>query len=421
MQNEAVRKPNQRTFLLTYGMIVLLAGVISFGAPALVQAEAKPIKIGVVHSLSGPAGSFGRYYKEGAGMAAKEINAQGGILGRPIEYIFRDDRANPEAALREARSLFMQKEVDFLIGGVVSSCTLAILPLSLERKKIFMIDIAGATDNTLKGHRYSFASQLSSPAQGRATARYVAEKRPDLKKWYIMGPDYAYGHDIYKWFWDELKRLNPSVEVVGEAWPKFGTSEFGPYVTTIMAAKPDAVFSSVWGGDFVNWLKAAVPRKFHEHIVEVGAEKAQLENLMPPGDLLPDGLIENGPFPFWAIDTPGIKKWLSDYHDATGNLYPSTSVQNAYMHAYLLKAAIEKAGKVETEAVVDALEGMTLNGPAGKLVVNPATHVMMLPQYVGVTKRVPEYPFSITVDVKAYPGEEVNLTAEEFNKLRNKK
>jgi ABC-type branched-subunit amino acid transport system substrate-binding protein len=128
-----------------------------------------------------------------------------------IENIFRDDRANPKAALREARSLIFQKEVDFLIGG--------------------------ATKNTLKGHRRCFPSQFSSPAQGCAPARYVAEKRPDLKKWYIMEPDYAQGHDISRWFWNEIKRLNPDVEVIGEARSKSGTSEFDLCVTTIMAAK----------------------------------------------------------------------------------------------------------------------------------------------------------------------------------------
>ena len=351
-------------------------------------------------------------------MTAVEINNGGGVLGRPIQYIFRDDRSNPEVALREARSLLLQEKVDFLIGGVVSSCTLAMMPLSLDQKKIFMIDIAGATANVIRGHRYSFASELGSPAQGRATARYVAETRPDLTKWYIIGPDYEYGHDIYAWFWGELKKLNPKIEVVGEAWPKFGTTDFGPYVTTVMAAKPQAVFSSLWGGDWVNWLKATVPRGFYKDLVEVAAERAQLENLVPPGDLFPDGLIINGPFPFWAIDTPECKAFVKKYHDATGDPYPSTSSNNAYMHAYLLKTAIEKAGKVDTEAIVNLLEGMKMATPAGNVVIDKCTHIMQLPQYVGVSKRLPQYPFAVTTNVKAYPGETVNLTCDELEKLR---
>jgi len=393
--------------------------IIGLSTPSTAQPKGMtPIKIGVVHSLSGTAGVFGRYYQGGANMTAAEINNAGGILGRPIQYIFRDDRSNPEIALREARSLYLEEKVNFLIGGVVSSCIQAMLPLSLEQKKILMIDIAGATANVVNGHRYSFASQLGSPAQGRATARYVAENRPDLTKWYIIGPDYIYGHDIYAWFWGELKKLNPKIEVLGEAWPKFGTTDFGPYVTTLMAAKPQAVFSSLWGGDWVNWLKAAVPRGYYKDLVEVAAERAQLENLMPPGELFPDGLIINGPFPFWAIDTPMCKAFVKSYYNATGDPFPSTSSANAYMHAYLLKTAIEKVKKVDADAIVNQLEGMKMPTPAGAVIIDKCTHIMQIPQYVGVSKRVPQYPFTITDNVKAYPGESVNLTCAELEKLR---
>ena len=125
-----------RCLLVSCGIWLTFMFIFSGFTPFQAVAAAKdPIKIGVVHSLSGTAGVFGRYYQGGANMTAVEINNAGGVLGRPIQYIFRDDRSNPEVALREARSLLLQEKVDFLIGGVVSSCTLAMMPLSLEQKR----------------------------------------------------------------------------------------------------------------------------------------------------------------------------------------------------------------------------------------------------------------------------------------------
>ena len=103
-----------------------------------------------------------------------------------------------------------------------------------------------------------FRSVSGTRALAYAPAYYVKDL-PYTKYW-IMGPDYAYGHSMAEMFVEKLKEIKPGFVVLGESWPKFGTTDFTPYISAIMAAKPEAIYSSVWGADWVAWLKQAKPR-----------------------------------------------------------------------------------------------------------------------------------------------------------------
>ena len=227
-----------------------------------------------------------------------------------MKLIFRDDKSSPEVGLREAKDLVLREKVNLLAGTVVSSVAHAVSQFAKEQKKIFIIDTS--SDKAImeeNGHRYVFRATSGTRGMSYAMAYYVKDL-PYTKYW-IMGPDYAYGHSMGEMFVEKLKELKPGMTVLGESWPRFGTTDFTPYISAIMAAKPDAIYSSVWGADWVAWLKQAKPMGFHDKVVELGGEKAQIENLVPGGKDIPEGLIGGGFFAFWdpALTTDESKAY----------------------------------------------------------------------------------------------------------------
>jgi branched-chain amino acid transport system substrate-binding protein len=327
--------------------------------------------------------------------------------------------------LREAKDLVLRKRVDFLSGTVVSSVALAISPFAKERKKIFIVDTA--SDKAIMeehGHRYIFRVTSGTRAMAYATANYV--KDLPYSKYWIMGPDYAYGHSMGEMFMEKIKELRPDVEKIGESWPKFGTTDFTPYISAIMAAKPDVLFSSCWGSDWVSWLKQAKPMGFHEKILEIGGEKGQIENLVPGGKNVPGGLVAGGFFMWWdpALATDESEAFVSKAYERSGKAYPSTAVQTGYITVHTLARAIEKAGTTDTEKIIDALEGMEVNWMIGtnrvpfKTKIRSLDHHFGGPITVGVVKFVPEHPFPVTLESKLYSGEQILPTEKQIRKAR---
>ncbi len=415
----------KRGHIRAVAVITVFVGLsILLASPAMAQKK-EPITVGVIHSLSGPGGVFGQWYRDGSLLAREEINASGGILGRQLKLIFRDDKGSPETGLREAKDLVMREKVNYLSGTVVSSVALAISQFCREQKKLFIIDNAGDASITEEnGHRYVFRATPAARGLAYAPAYYVKDM-PYTKYW-IMGPDYAYGHSMADMFLEKLKELKPGVQVVGESWPKFGTTDFTPYISAIMAAKPDALFSSVWGADWVAWLKQAKPMGFHDKIVEIGGEKAQIENLLPGGKDVPEGLIAAGPFVWWdpVTQTNESKAFVKKVFDRTGNPYPSTAVLTGYLAMHSLARAITNAKTADTEKVIDALVGIEIDwmcGPNGKPYkskIRGLDHMFGCPMTVGVVKNVPEYPFPVTVNSKMYTGDQILPSEAQIRKAR---
>ena len=184
-----------------FGVIGMVLMILFF--PSFSQA-AEPIKIGFVHSLSGGGSVYGKPCLDAAEIAAAEINAKGGVLGRKIEIIARDDKTKPDDGLREAKDLVLSKKVDYLMGTVSSAVALAISGFAKEQKKIFCVATAQSTAITSeKGHRYVFRISTNNSAYCRSAARRAAEL--PYTKYYMIGPDYEYGHSSNKEFWTELK------------------------------------------------------------------------------------------------------------------------------------------------------------------------------------------------------------------------
>jgi branched-chain amino acid transport system substrate-binding protein len=399
----------------TCRLIIALLTVLSilWIAPAF---AANPIKVGIVDCYSGPPSTYTNDVRDAFKLATDRINAEGGVLGRPIEFVTRDSKFKVDIGLSAAKELIMREEVDLLMGTINSALALAISDLARREKIPFLATFSKSAKITgEKGHRYVFSMNENTAMAGKAGAVGLAE-RP-YKTYWIAGDDYEYGHAIADGVWENLKKIKPDVKVLGESWWKVGEPDFTPYITAILAAQPDAVIVATGGRDCVPFLKAAKATGFNKEMPFFMHTATELSTLMPLGEEAPEGVLGTSNYYFYYPETPQNKAFVEDFQNAFGR-YPKVGALYGYITASFIARAYEKAGEVDTEKFIDALEGMVVDSPVGPLTLRAYDHQVMFPMFMGVTKQSPEYDFLVASEIVTIPGEEVMPTVEEIEKVR---
>ena len=384
-----------------------------------VFAAEKAIKVGIVDCYTGPASTYTNDVRDAFKLATDKINAKGGVLGRKIEFVTRDDKFKVDVGLSAAKELLMRENVDILMGTINSALALAISDLAKSEKIPFLVTFSKSDKITGEnGHRYVFSMNENTAMAGKAGAVGLA-KKPFVKYW-IAGDDYEYGHAIADGVWENLKKLKPEVQLLGQSWWKVGEPDFTPYITAILSAKPDAVIVATGGRACVPFLKAAHATGFNKQIPFFMHTATELSTLEPLGLDAPEGVIGTSNYQFYYPDTPENQAFVKDFKDAFGR-YPKVGALYGYITAVFMAHAYEKAGEVNTEKFIDAMEGMSVDSPIGKLTMRAQDHQVMFPMFMGVTKKAEGYNFLIATDIVTIPGEEVMPAVEEINKSRGKK
>ena len=164
--------------------------------------------------------------------------------------------------MRVARDLILRENVDFLFGTLTSAEGPAVSPIAKENKIVFVVPVVKTDQLTAKEnlHPYVFRTTTNTTIEGRTGAEIMA-KWPNIKRVGTMSPDYAFGQDVTRAFVTHLKKIRPDIEIVDQQWPKLGETDYTPFINAQMSKKPDAVFSSLWGGHFVTFAKQAKPLK----------------------------------------------------------------------------------------------------------------------------------------------------------------
>jgi branched-chain amino acid transport system substrate-binding protein len=406
-----MRQPFLRTLAAVGTVLVLLA------APVL-AADKPPIKIGLLYSLSGLAAVYTQGTVIGHEIAAEEINAKGGILGRKIEYVVRDDKLKPGEAVKEFRRMVTRDTVDFVMGVISSGVALAVSEVAKEMKVLFVDSIAQTSALTEEqGHPYVVRTNTNSTIIGR-TAALAAAKGP-WKKYYFIGPDYEWGHVVNKDFWEFLQRKKDGVEKVGELWPKLGERDFSSHITTMLNAKPDAVFSSIWGGDLIAFIKQANTYGFFDKVQFIATGAGDLDILKPMGAEMPDGLMATF---LYAFDWHPVKEkenleFAQKFKERTG-YEPKSGDIIGYIATYMMAEAIERAGGTETEALTKALRGAQFKTLLGDVTIRDFDGQATFSYNTGFTYTDPKYPFKRLKDVTRAEGDEVLHSREEVEKIR---
>ena len=376
------------------------------------------IKVGLVDTYTGPATTFTNDVLDGFKMATEKINAKGGVLGKKIEYVTRDDKFKPDIALTMAKELVLKENVDILMGTINSAAALAVSDFCKKEKVPFLVTFSKSDKITgSMGHRYVFGMNENTEMAGRAAAKALSAK-PYLKYW-IAGDDYEYGHAIANGVFDPLKVLNPKVQLLGQSWWKVGESDFNPYITQILAAKPDFVIVATGGGGMVNFQKAAQSTGFNQRVPFYQHTAIELSTLAPQGLSAPEGVYGTANYLFYYPETKENQAFVEEFRKAY-NRYPKSGALYGYMAAQFIAKSFEKAGKVDREKFIDAMEGLALDSPVGKLEMRACDHQLLLPMYFGVTKKSPQYDFLVAGDVVSVPPKDFMPGCEEIRKARTK-
>ncbi|MCG6534712.1 MAG: ABC transporter substrate-binding protein [Syntrophales bacterium LBB04] len=399
------------TFFLAF--VLFITGVFVFSQAGH---TADAIKVGIVDTYSGPASTQTQDVLDGFKMAVEKINAKGGVLGKKIEFTTRDEKFKPDIGLAMAKELVLREKVDILMGTINSATALAISDFARKEKVPFFVTMS-KSDKIVgeKGHRYVFDMNENSMMAGRAGA-LVLSKKPYVKYW-IAGDDYEYGHAIAERVWEGLQKLNPKVQLVGQSWWKVNESDFTPYITQILAAKPDLVIVAVGGASAVNFQKAAKATGFIEKIPFYAHLAIDPSTIMPLGQDAPEGALGTSNYLFYYPDTPANNAFVTEFKNAY-NRYPKMGALYAYVTAQYIAEGYKKAGKIDTEKFITALEGMTIDSPVGKLEIRKCDHQLTLPMYYGKTKKDPKYDFLVATDIETIPAKDYMPSCEEVLNLR---
>ena len=356
--------------------------VVAFALATLVAGPAaaqNPIKIGEVNSYKRfPA--FLDPYKKGWELALEEVNAAGGALGRKIEFVTRDDGGNQGDAVRLAEELMSRENVAFITGTFLSNIGLAVSDFA-KQKKVLFIAAEPLTDKIVwdNGNRYTFRLRPSVYMQ---TAMLIDEAaKLNKKRWALVYPNYEYGQSAVAAFKELLKAKQPDVEFVSDQAPALGKIDAGAVVQALADAKPDAIFSALFGADLAKFAREGNLRGLFKDRPVFNLLAGEPEYLDPLKGETPIGWYVTG-YPWYAIDTPEHKKFLAAYQKKYSD-YPRLGSVVGYTLVQTVAAVIKKAGSLDTEKLVAAMSGLQVETPFGPITYRAIDHQSTMGAYVG--------------------------------------
>jgi len=359
--------------ILHTALALLGAGLVASSA------QAQPIKVGELNSYK-VFTAFLDPYKKGWELARDEINKSGGVLGLKIEVISRDDNGNTGDAVRVAEELITRENVSLLMGTFPSNIGLAVSNLAGQRKVVF-VAAEPLTDKIVweNGNRYTFRLRPSTYMQ---TAMLIPDAvKLKKQKWAIVYPNYEYGQSATLWFKKLLQQKQPGVQFVTEQAPPLGKIDAGAVVQALIDAKPDAIFSSLFGPDLQKFVREGNTRGLFKNTVVFNLLAGEPEYLDPLKDETPDGWYVTG-YPWNEIKTPAHQKFLAAYQ-AKYKDYPRLGSIVGYSTMYTVANAIRKAGSLDTEKLIAALKGLEMETPIGPIVYRPVDNQSTMGAYVG--------------------------------------
>src|SRR4249919_3796305 len=353
------------------------AAIVLAGATSAVSAQ--PIRLGELNSYKVfPA--FLEPYKKGMELARDEINAAGGVLGRPIEIVVRDDNGNPGDAVRVAEELLSREKVVMLMGTFASNVGLAVADLARQRKVPFLA-AEPLTDKIVwdNGNKYTYRLRASTFMQTAMLAPEAAKL--NKKRWAIVYPNYEYGQSATAAFKKQMNaRQSGGLVFIEQAVP-LGKIDAGPVVQAMADAKPDAIFSSLFAADLAKFVREGELRGLFKDRPVFNLLGGEPEYLDPLKDEAPAGWYVTG-YPWSTIATPEHKRFL-DAYQAKYKDYPRQGSVVGYSTVMTAAAAIRKARSTDNEKLVAAMAGLTVDTPFGPITFRALDHQSTMGAYVG--------------------------------------
>ena len=389
------------TFSAFVAFVLGLAGAAS---------AADEIRVGVLYPTSGFCIIFGEPALKGHEIMVNKVNAAGGVLGKKIVFFHRDSKCKPAAATAAARDLITKDKVQFLVGGVSSSVGQAISEIAKQEGVIYIAAIPKTTKMTDAEHFHKYVFRAAANTNTEAKSAAEIANRIGMNKICTILMDYSYGHSLGEAFSAHIKKIRPEAEIVAQEWPKQGTTDYTAYITKMMSAGCDGVFSGVWGALFPAFAKQAKTFGFFDKVKYVSAgEIGSPEVSENMGADMPSGIWANAYEVFYYPNTPEHNAYVEELRKITGKKHPPSWAITGYMAMQWLSEGITKAGSTDTDAVIAALEGLTIQTPIGPQTMRASDHQANRGQFWGEMNPSDDadYPYKVMKPVEYVPADDL--------------
>ena len=375
------------------------------GGPARAIA-AGTVRIGQIDAFSGPFEYTGRGYNAALRFAVEEQNAKGGLLGKKIEIFTEDCEGKPDVANRKAKKLILENKAIAICGGSGTHILMAMNKVANTYKTININ--YGALSDFMQGKEFSrYAFRICANAYGITAALAQLMGTKPYRKFYILCQDYAWGHDAARAFKEQIKAVVPDVQIVGEDYHPIATKDFAPYITKVIAAKADAIFTSNWGPDARLLVKQAreLGLKSPYPIVMTFGVDPPIENELQEAS---EGIYSCGHYSL-RVDSSENEAFIEKYRKVIGKnekdficWWPQGSIGATAIGIKMYFAAVEKAGSFDPDKVIEAFEGLWYKTPVGWWQMRKCDHQVIMPMFGGMVQggNNPWYNGSIDPNIK---------------------
>ncbi|MCZ2133920.1 MAG: ABC transporter substrate-binding protein [Burkholderiales bacterium] len=376
-------------------------------------AQGTPIRIGEINSYKAQP-AFLEPYRKGWELAQEEVNRAGGINGRPLETVFRDDNANPSDAVRAAEELLTREKVALLSGTFLSNIGLAVGDFARQRRVLFVASEPLSDKITWgNGNAYTFRLRASTYMQ---TSMLVPEAaKLNKKRWGIVYPNYEYGQSAANSFKKLLIAAQPAggVEFVEQA-PPLGKIDAGAVVQALIDARVDAVFNVTFGTDLQKFVREGNTRGLFKDRPVVSLLSGEPEYLDPLKEETPNGWIVTG-YPWQFVDTPEHKAfrdaYLAKYKD-----HPRLGSVVGYATVKSIAAMLKKANSTDVAKMQAAMKNLAVDSPFGRITWRAQDNQSTMGAFVG--RLAQKDGRGIMVDWRYVDGKSVQPTDDEVKRLR---
>jgi branched-chain amino acid transport system substrate-binding protein len=400
-------------------LVFVLVYAVSF-FPSMGQ-PAEPIKMLDLSPQSGVMKDVGDRNQMGVRFAVEEINAAGGLLGRPLKMFFDDSQVKPDVATRKAMRYIMEEKVQFLLTSTGTHVAKALAPIA-DKNKIILLNYAASGDE-LTGRDftpYHFRMCLSTAQQSGALAAFFAAS--PYKKFYLLNQDYAFGYDVSEAFKKAMKRLKPDWQLVGEDYHPIGMKDLAPYISKILSSGAEVLITGNYGADLRILIKQAASLGLKAKIgCYYLSDPFVLQEIGDAaiGDIAAEMYILNE-------DTPQNKAFIGRWKKRNmdpPNPYPAWQIGKAYQAVMFMAEAIKKAKSTNAEDVIRAWEGLSYEGLVGRLTMRACDHQVITPITVGEVTAGPGpfYKFPWLEKLTQIPAEKAAVPPEETGNPRCEK
>lgn len=399
----------------------LLAALLTAAAlPSLAApATGEPIPIAGTFDLSGAAADVGKDVLDGVEYAVEHVNKNGGVLGRPIALTYQDNGTNSQKAVNQANAL-LRDGAKFLLEPQSSASAIAVSKAVSGKLKIpACANTANSDDITIKDYQpYIFQIGANSYMEMRALATRLA-KQPH-KRYAVITADYAGGRSGANRFKEFIKELNPQSEIVVEEYPKFGSTDYTATINKVLAAKPDYVFTMLFGADLLTFSKQAQSVGFFKQINNRFVALYDGNTLKALGDYAAVGTDgwQRAPANYMAKGSKQAQTYVAQFKAKTGR-YPSDWSTLAHDCVLAWAQAANTAKSVEPDAVMAAIESTEFESPRGAFRFGKYDHQAEVPVYIGKVTQSKEFGQAVLDIADVVPGKDVRPSEATVNKIRS--